>query len=121
LINPSLKKEKKKKIPKRWRDSYYYFLKICKEREKYVKYPEKRKRAARKWQEYPPDLGVCWMCWLEITKLPFEPFRDSEFCSDEKHDEECPLCGYTHWSGKVWYPFKYLWVKEIGNPSKKDS
>jgi len=90
---------------------------------------KKEKRALRNFKrvrdakinpdKYPIEMGVCWMCWDDLTGQDIQKWRKLPFSTVETHDETCPLCGYSRWKGRVWYPFKFL-RNYIGNPSSRD-
>lgn len=67
-----------------------------------------------------PDFGVCWQCWIRITGQGLEDWRREPFSQANEHEERCPLCGYEHWKGRIWFPKQYLMATEIGNPSRRD-
>lgn len=65
------------------------------------------------------DLGTCWMCWVDLTGEWLDKWRYEPFSEVALHKEICPLCGYNHWKGRIWYPFRYK-KNYIGNPSERD-
>jgi len=67
------------------------------------------------------DFGVCWQCWIRITGQGINNWRKEPFSENRQHEETCPLCGYEHWQGRVWYPKRFIIACEIGNPSRRDS
>jgi len=68
---------------------------------------------------YSVELGTCWMCWLDLTgEETLEKWRMEPFSEVKLHEKVCPLCGYPHWKGRVWYPFRYL-RGYLGNPSSR--
>lgn len=68
--------------------------------------------------KYSIELGVCWMCWLDLTSEMLEKWRIEPFSEMRSHEKVCPLCGYPHWKGRIWYPFRYI-RGYIGNPSSR--
>jgi len=72
------------------------------------------------WEGMPPDMGVCWMCWIELTNEDLNDWRD-KYAKIEYDDKvkTCPLCGYDQWRGAIWYPQKYLMDTEE-NPSYRN-
>ena len=66
----------------------------------------------------PEDFGTCWACFMDITKCQLDEYRE-KYSAKIEHEESCPLCGYDHWKGRVWYPFKLIRDMEIGNPSTR--
>lgn len=68
--------------------------------------------------KYSIDLGVCWMCWMDLTGEPLEKWRREPFSFTKSHDKICPLCGYMHWKGRIWFPFRFI-RGYIGNPSSR--
>lgn len=69
--------------------------------------------------KYSMDMGTCWMCWVEITGEWLESYRYEPFSQNKHHEEVCPLCGYSHWKGRIWFPFRFK-RHYIGNPSARD-
>ncbi len=67
---------------------------------------------------FPLDLGVCWMCWIDLTNKYLTEWRVEPYSSTKEHDLICPLCGYSRWKGRIWYPFRLL-RGYIGNPSSR--
>lgn len=68
--------------------------------------------------QFDTEMGVCWMCWMDLTGESLIEWRKEPYSSVTLHEKECPLCGYDHWKGRVWYPFRYL-RGYIGNPSSR--
>jgi len=68
--------------------------------------------------KFPTDLGVCWMCWIDLTGEMLQEWRTLPFSEVEFHDATCPLCGYSSWKGRIWYPFRFI-RGYIGNPSSR--
>lgn len=66
----------------------------------------------------PIDIGTCWMCWIDLTGEGLNDWRKEPYSEMKGHDPECPLCGYHHWKGRIWYPLKYK-QNWIGNPSSR--
>lgn len=67
------------------------------------------------------NFGVCWKCWIRITgEAQLEDWRKEPYSTMKEHIDICPLCGYDHWRGRVWFPKRYLMAIEIGNPSRRD-
>jgi len=92
---------------------------------KEAKQANRGKRVMRKVfdaRRYPDresiDLGVCWMCWMDLTEEPLEKWRREPYSFVIPHDQVCPLCGYMHWKGRIWYPFRFI-RGYIGNPSSR--
>lgn len=70
--------------------------------------------------QFDTNMGVCWMCWMDITQKGLEEWRREPYSvADTLHDRICPLCGYSSWKGRVWYPFRFL-RGYIGNPSARN-
>lgn len=67
------------------------------------------------------DFGVCWQCFIRITGQGLSNWRKEPYSEMREHREICPLCGYDHWRGRIWYPKRYIMAVEIGNPSRRDS
>jgi len=69
------------------------------------------------WEGLPDDIGVCWMCWIELTNEDLNEWRNkySRFPEIEGN-KTCPLCGYDEWKGNIWLVKKYLMDIEE-NPS----
>jgi hypothetical protein len=67
------------------------------------------------------DFGVCWMCWIRITGEGLNKWRREPYSENRAHQSNCPLCTQDKWSGRVWYPKRYLMYTEIGNPSRRDN
>lgn len=65
------------------------------------------------------EYGTCWGCFMSITKQDIDNWRE-DYSEKKEHPNTCPLCGYEHWKGRVWYPFKFIRDMEIGNPSRRD-
>jgi hypothetical protein len=80
----------------------------------------KFKQLAEKYtlEKIPEDMEVCWGCFMDITKADIDEWR-AIYSEDKVHPATCPLCGYDHWKGRVWYPFKFLKDVKIGNPSER--
>lgn len=74
-------------------------------------------KAGRSIHKYSDDYGTCWMCWIQLTDE--ELIMDPSYSDNEKHMSLCPLCGYEHWIGRRWFPFRYLKWGVIGNPSSR--
>ena len=68
--------------------------------------------------KYSIELGVCWMCWMDLTSEILEKWRKLPYSEVKEHEDICPLCGYSRWKGRVWYPFRFL-RGYIGNPSSR--
>lgn len=68
---------------------------------------------------FDTELGVCWMCWMDITGQELIKWRNYPYSEVKLHEEVCPLCGYDHWKGRIWFPFRYL-RGYIGNPSSRN-
>lgn len=72
-------------------------------------------------ERFKIDQGTCWLCWMRLTGQELASWRREPYYErGMKHKEECPVCGYNHWIGAVWYPFRYLQEKGkiiLGNPS----
>jgi hypothetical protein len=68
-----------------------------------------------------PDFGVCWMCWIRITGEGLNTWRREPYSEHKTHSSICPLCLQEQWSGRVWYPKRFLIYTEIGNPSRRDN
>jgi hypothetical protein len=67
------------------------------------------------------DFGVCWMCWVRITGEGLNDWRKEPFSENRNHNSICPLCIQEKWSGRVWYPKRFVMYTEIGNPSRRDN
>lgn len=93
-------------------------LEEVKEKYRIQRYNTKLKRAKENPESFPIDLGVCWMCWEDLTGRPLGRYRRTPYSEVKEHPEVCPLCNYSHWKGRVWYPFKFL-RGYIGNPSSR--
>lgn len=72
-------------------------------------------------ERFTIDEGTCWLCWMRLTGQELRGWRKKPFYELElTHGKKCPACGYTHWTGATWFPFKYLEEKGkilVGNPS----
>jgi len=66
-----------------------------------------------------PDEPLCWMCWLDITGQNLRDFRRKPYSEIIPHKKICPLCGYSSWKGRAWYPLRYL-IDYKGNPSSRN-
>lgn len=73
-------------------------------------------------KSFKDNYGTCWQCFMGLTGEGLDEWR-GEYSIREDHPEECPLCGYNHWKGRIWFPFKYLnnLSQNIENPSRRDS
>lgn len=76
------------------------------------------KDAIKNPDKWPIDYGTCWQCWRDISGKWLSEWRKEPYSEMKKHDEVCPLCFYSHWKGRVWYPFRYLRGFKF-NPSKR--
>lgn len=72
-------------------------------------------------ERYSTEQGTCWLCWTRLTHESLAKWRKSPYyCHEQTTPQICPVCGYDHWIGSVWYPFKYLRDTGkilMGNPS----
>lgn len=78
----------------------------------------------QKWggiEGLPEDLGVCWICWVLITNQGLKEWRKPPFSEIKRHPSVCPLCNYDRWSGRIWYPKRYVLLTQVGNPSRRDN
>lgn len=64
------------------------------------------------------DQESCWMCWMDLTGNMLENWRKEPYSEVKTHSKKCPICGYPHWKGRVWYAFRFL-RGYIGNPSSR--
>jgi len=83
---------------------------------------EKVKESSLHPEKYDIHTQTCWLCWIRLTgNLALEEWRRFPFYARGiSHEKTCPVCGYSRWSGAVWYPFRYLALRRIGiigNPS----
>jgi replicative DNA helicase Mcm len=65
----------------------------------------------------------CWSsnCWVRITGEGLNSWRKEPFSENRTHTSICPLCIQEKWSGRVWYPKRFVIYTEIGNPSRRDN
>lgn len=72
-------------------------------------------------EKYSIDQGACWLCWMRLTGKDLLNWRKEPYYATKlQHEKECPVCGYKHWLGATWYPFRYLQRKKTAfsnNPS----
>ena len=68
--------------------------------------------------QFETDMGVCWMCWMDLTGNDLPEWRKEPYSIIITHSSECPLCGYPTWKGRVWFPFRLL-RGYVGNPSSR--
>ena len=71
-------------------------------------------------KEFKDEFGTCWQCWMDLTGKGLDDWRE-KYSEAKDHPKECSLCGYDHWKGRVWYPFKFLRNEGVSNPSRRDS
>lgn len=57
-------------------------------------------------------------CWIDLTFEMLEKWRIEPYSEMKEHEKFCPLCGYPHWKGRIWYPFRFI-RGYIGNPSSR--
>lgn len=85
--------------------------------------PEKVLHSSLFAETYPEDQATCWLCWVRLTGEGLEGWKKEPYYSAYyKHTNECQVCGYNHWEGGAWFPFRY--IKRYGkrllrNPSFK--
>lgn len=93
-------------------------LKEAKKKNRWMRKMINVRKAKRNPDLYSIDFGVCWQCWLDLSGKMLDGWRREPYSEMKTHSKVCPLCGYDHWVGRVWFPFRFL-RGYIGNPSSR--
>lgn len=94
-------------------------LKTAKDKNRFSRIMKRVWEAKTFPDRFDTDFPTCWMCWNDLSGKWLEDWRKEPFSEMKEHEEKCPLCGYPHWKGRVWYPFRFL-RNYSGNPSRRN-